>query len=1225
MVISTDGVVATLSPLAPAGEIEYDVVIPGASVVQGKEWIVEIVSATEIGKQNMCIADISTFQTTDDVTPGFACGCLEDFSFGSFCDLHTPSDIRKWCHVSSDCDGALVSERTGRLFKNCNDYNLSSSCEEAVIISSASTRLYGTLRNLNNDLSRLPKTCGFGFKDTKGLWFKVLGANRPLTINTCPLNGSPSFSSTAVAMVAQGETVCENLACLDDSLMTKHQRVPCGSKFATQIEFFGRKAVWYFVWIGPDGTPFDFIDQDDVLSGGSFDVSIQGASVWADILHPPTAKDDEEEVITQPFLYSADNYEIIEGNCRQGYFLNVSINVACGSLDPKCDRFIHTCVDIDECADPQLSRCHRHALCTNLPGSFVCTCSEAFTPDETGGCVEKTADDLLEIKRQKENADAMEMVKALIESEYSTIESDAAIRALKSRLEYLEESQAEKLSEWRATAEATNAMREVASCSVPIFQTFPNINFLGRGYDIFLGNPLSESGVDPGFRLSVIEMLYSGAVSRDGGFSVPDNVDVTREPFAHFDSNVRLISSETEMQSSATSGFGFDLSVGGSYEGAAQVDASFSFSLNKEHQNAVETLSKSESVFVQIVGRTVIYRSRLNDKMPEKVGAAFAEHVKNLDPSCEYETGTVVAKCLEEEEEKYQTLVETFGTHYTTEVVMGGRAVERYTMTQNEMTTVQTKMATSTLGFDADVSAKFSSFSGFLKTNGEISSQFESTAKSVLNSQNIKRKQWYLGGTAGLGDSDSGSTESLKRWAATVIDNPIPTSVVLAPIPALLTSKQFPDDSSIDRKRKHLFEVLYNACNRKGGENCGQYIGAPIIDESDNTIARFGDFFEIESLAYNNLPANTKMQMYQTMTNAGTPSNEYYPVRIASFVTDPISGKVSFSDGSSFDVKTPNLDSSNLQCFCDTTNVQSELLFRFTVFNSAGLTTATLSPVFYFQDVSGTETFVSDYLTSNLNTDGDTINGSGSFYSIIKGSLTRIRLVLSLTSTSFADTVTLGSFSARWNGQEYTFAGLLSCTSDTDDEECTTTLSSPSITGSTPYLCGSLETKIPGNSLSSTACQTSCKDKVIPSPGPACRCYAFFDTLSRCILADRTDISTSVTGISGYKGSVYLRCDTPRPASVPSIYQSSSAGKYSVILFPASKFTKFQILSPCITYNEARRPIFYGDSLFISSVNGGLSAKSVSSELLNAEPMISVNSNNNIVYKDPNDLNFATF
>lgn len=57
-----------------------------------------------------------------------------------------------------------------------------------------------------------------------------------------------------------------------------------------------------------------------------------------------------------------------------------------------------------------------------------------------------------------------------------------------------------------------------------------NLGYIGRGYDIYVGNPVSDDGeVDQGFRLPVIDLPFSFRFTSDGGYRIPDNVDVISE------------------------------------------------------------------------------------------------------------------------------------------------------------------------------------------------------------------------------------------------------------------------------------------------------------------------------------------------------------------------------------------------------------------------------------------------------------------------------------------------------------------------------------------------------------------------------------------------------------------------------------------------------------------------------------------------------------------------
>ena len=52
--------------------------------------------------------------------------------------------------------------------------------------------------------------------------------------------------------------------------------------------------------------------------------------------------------------------------------------------------------------------------------------------------------------------------------------------------------------------------------------------FLGSGYNIFKGNPLSSDGVDRGFRYPIVELTYSGKTTSDGNYEIPDDIYATK-------------------------------------------------------------------------------------------------------------------------------------------------------------------------------------------------------------------------------------------------------------------------------------------------------------------------------------------------------------------------------------------------------------------------------------------------------------------------------------------------------------------------------------------------------------------------------------------------------------------------------------------------------------------------------------------------------------------------
>ena len=76
------------------------------------------------------------------------------------------------------------------------------------------------------------------------------------------------------------------------------------------------------------------------------------------------------------------------------------------------------------------------------------------------------------------------------------------------------------------------AFRAIHEAQTPFIATTSryNLGYIGRGYDLFHGNPLSDDGVvDQGFRLPIMELPYSNRFTADGNYRMPDNVDVISE------------------------------------------------------------------------------------------------------------------------------------------------------------------------------------------------------------------------------------------------------------------------------------------------------------------------------------------------------------------------------------------------------------------------------------------------------------------------------------------------------------------------------------------------------------------------------------------------------------------------------------------------------------------------------------------------------------------------
>ena len=74
-------------------------------------------------------------------------------------------------------------------------------------------------------------------------------------------------------------------------------------------------------------------------------------------------------------------------------------------------------------------------------------------------------------------------------------------------------------------------MRGTHEAKTPFISTVSrySVGYVGRGYDIYYGNPHEEGKIDQGFRLPVIDLPYSFRFTSDGEYRAPDNVDIISE------------------------------------------------------------------------------------------------------------------------------------------------------------------------------------------------------------------------------------------------------------------------------------------------------------------------------------------------------------------------------------------------------------------------------------------------------------------------------------------------------------------------------------------------------------------------------------------------------------------------------------------------------------------------------------------------------------------------
>lgn len=95
-------------------------------------------------------------------------------------------------------------------------------------------------------------------------------------------------------------------------------------------------------------------------------------------------------------------------------------------------------------------------------------------------------------------------------------------------------------------------------------QGAPKISeYLGRGYDIYLGNPLMGE-VDLGFKYEVIDLAYNGKKTEDNKFLIPDKISARKISSCSFKSDASEFrgtqSYQDQLKAMVSVGGGFEAS-----------------------------------------------------------------------------------------------------------------------------------------------------------------------------------------------------------------------------------------------------------------------------------------------------------------------------------------------------------------------------------------------------------------------------------------------------------------------------------------------------------------------------------------------------------------------------------------------------------------------------------------------------------------------------------------
>ena len=312
---------------------------------------------------------------------------------------------------------------------------------------------------------------------------------------------------------------------------------------------------------------------------------------------------------------------------------------------------------------------------------------------------------------------------------------------------------------------------ECPSYGLPLTPRFPNARYLGMAYNAITGNPDSDSS-DPGFTFGVLKFTWAtGATTSDGKYLVPDYIQALQTKSCSFQTETSEIF--------GSQGYQNHLSVDGNVEAGRSFGPWHArFTASAGYKKVNDGTNRNKGFYTSARGKCIQYQLSVNYRQsPIRVTSNFMRAVINL-PLIRNDTS----------DRAYNAFIDTYGTHFTSQVTMGAKMV---ILSQFDETAL-TRMEETGLDVKAGIDA---SFRFAVKAGAETQKEqkdreeFENTRKSYFVS--------FVG-------SHPPSDGRWETWAQSTGDSPYPVRYNLVPLTRLFTKQFFPDVPSSELKARRL-------------------------------------------------------------------------------------------------------------------------------------------------------------------------------------------------------------------------------------------------------------------------------------------------------------------------------------------------------------------------------------------------------------------------------------
>jgi hypothetical protein len=302
-------------------------------------------------------------------------------------------------------------------------------------------------------------------------------------------------------------------------------------------------------------------------------------------------------------------------------------------------------------------------------------------------------------------------------------------------------------------------------------QAAPGFQFLGFGYDLLYGNPLSTQGdADSGFRTNVFKFSYvDNQTTTDGKWQVPDKTTAIELNECSLEQYIKVIGDNMSYSEA------IGVNVAGNFSGF-----NTSFQLSVDYQHVEQDTESHENVFAHVTCNCSAYDLTMHIFDHPEVDDDFVLGSQMLPAAYD--------------EDLYMEFIREFGTHVLTQVRVGGRWGWQMEFTEQSFS----HMEGTGVNISAGIAYAGKWAAGISFDVGVHHQDMIAVTKAVSHNSTFN-----VGGTF---------SPDVNTWTASVKDDPMPLQLHLLELSDLFTPLYLPNGTELDAKRESMRHAVRSYC-----------------------------------------------------------------------------------------------------------------------------------------------------------------------------------------------------------------------------------------------------------------------------------------------------------------------------------------------------------------------------------------------------------------------------